>query len=411
VRTLEAPALLQTVQEKWNTLRPHLDEKTRRLWAATEIRAIGRGGLKLVHQATGLSQTTLRRALQQQASQQSGQTQPLPPGRVRRPGGGRKRQIDTNPTLLTDLQSLVDPVTRGDPESPLRWSSKSAAKLAIELRAKGHGISGELVRQLLHQLGYSLQANRKTKEGASHPDRDAQFAYLNGRTRAMQQAGQPVISVDCKKKELVGAFKNGGREWHPKGEPEQVQVHDFLDKELGKAIPYGVYDVTQNQGFVNVGVDHDTAAFAVATIARWWEQIGQKMYPHATELQIMADGGGSNSSRCRLWKASLQQFADATGLQVHVSHLPPGTSKWNKIEHRMFSFISLNWRGRPLVSHEVIVSLIGSTTTQTGLRIEAALDPRPYPTKIRVSDADLARVNVEEHAFHGEWNYTIRPRK
>ena len=408
MRTAEAQFLLQTLRDKWNTLRPHLDEKTRRLWATTEIRALGRGGLKLVHQATGMSQTTLRRALRQQASPGA---EPLPPDRQRRPGGGRKKRIDADATLLADLESLVDPVTRGDPESPLRWSSKSTAKLAAELRGMGHHVSAELVRQLLHQLGYSLQANKKTKEGSSHPDRDAQFAYLNGRTQAMQHCGQPVISVDCKKKELVGQFKNGGREWQPRGEPEQVQVHDFMDKDLGKAIPYGVYDVSRNEGFVSVGVDHDTAAFAAATIQRWREQLGKRIHPEASELQIMADGGCSNASHCRLWKVSLQEFADASGLVVHVSHLPPGTSKWNKIEHRMFSFITMNWRGRPLVSHEVIVSLIGSTTTTAGLQIHAALDPNPYPTKIRISKEELASVSLLPHAFHGEWNYTIRPRR
>ncbi len=334
-----------------------------------------------------------------------------PQGRIRHPGGGRKRQTQTDPTLLPDLEELVDPVTRGDPESPLRWSSKSTAKLAAELRAKGHRASTELVRRLLHQLGYRLQANQKTKEGASHPERDAQFMYIKERTQTLHNRDQPVISVDCKKKELVGPFKNNGREWHPTGEPEQVNVHDFLDKDLGKAIPYGVYDVIKNQGFVNVGVDHDTAEFAVATIARWWEKIGKAMYPNATELQIVADGGGSNASRSRLWKVALEQFAKRSGLQIHVSHLPPGTSKWNKIEHRMFSFITMNWRGRPLVSHEVIVSLIGSTTTQTGLQIEDVLDPRPYPIKIRISDADIAEVALQRHPFRGEWNYTIHPKR
>ena len=409
--TPKPQSALETLQDKWNALRPHLNEKTRRLWAATEVRALGRGGLKLVHQATGLSQTTLHRALREQARENDGETEPLPAGRQRRQGGGRKPETATDPTLLSDLESLVDPVTRGDPQSPLRWTSKSAAKLAVALCAQGHHVSGELVRQLLHKTGYRLQTNRKTKEGASHPDRDAQFGYINERTVALQQSGQPVISVDCKKKELVGTFKNGGREWHPQGEPEQVHVHDFVDKELGKAIPYGVYDLSANAGWVSVGVDHDTAEFAVATIGRWWERIGKGMYPQATELQIMADGGGSNASRSRLWKMALQEFADATGLTIHVSHLPPGTSKWNKIEHRMFSFITLNWRGRPLVSHAVILSLIGSTTTQTGLRIQAALDPRPYPTKTKVSDADLHSVNLQRHEFHGEWNYTIQPRK
>ena len=414
---LQKETLRLTLQQKWQSLRPHLNEKTRRLWAVTEIQAIGRGGLKLVHQATNLSQTTLRRALREQEREpQEPETTSVPgptggrPGRIRRPGGGRKQRIEQDPTLQADLESLVAPGTRGDPQTPLCWSCKSTTKLAAQLQAMGHLVSADTVGRLLKQSGYSLQASRKVKEGDSHPDRDAQFAYINERTTMMQQAALPVISIDCKKKELVGEFKNAGREWHPKGEPEAVRVHDFLDKDRGKAIPYGVFDVTRNRGWVSVGVDHDTAEFAVATITRWWEQVGKKMYPEAQALQIMGDGGGSNSSRSRLFKVALQRFADAAGLTVHVCHFPPGTSKWNKIEHRMFSYISLNWRGRPLISHEVIVSLIGSTTTRTGLRIDAALDPNPYPTRIAVTDAALAQVNLHRHAFHGEWNYTILPR-
>jgi hypothetical protein len=304
----------------------------------------------------------------------------------------------------------VEPSTRGDPESPLRWTCKSWSKLATALRAQGHAISGRKVGDLLRELGYSLQANRKTREGASHPDRDAQFEHINAQALAFQRRGQPVISVDTKKKELVGEFKNGGQEWQPTGRPVPVRVHDFPSQALGKAIPYGVYDVGADQGWVSVGTDHDTAEFAVATVRRWWQQMGAPKYPGATELLIMADGGGSNGSRSRLWKVALQQFADETGLQVGVCHFPPGTSKWNKIEHRMFSHITQNWRGRPLVTHEVVVNLIGSTTTRAGLQIRAALDPTPYPTKKQVSDDELASVQIRPDRFHGEWNYSIHPR-
>jgi Rhodopirellula transposase DDE domain len=403
----EPASTWEAIKSKYEALRPVMNERMRRLWAAAEARSLGRGGATLVHRATGLAQNTIRAGIKELAEAQAA---PLAPGRLRRPGAGRKPLTQSDPTLLEDLEALVEPVTRGDPESPLRWTCKSVQRLARELAQQGHRISGQTVSVLLRQLHYSLQANKKTQEGATHPDREAQFAYINERTKAAQQHAQPVISVDTKKKELIGNFKNGGREWRPKGEPEEVRVHDFLDKEMGKAIPYGVYDLTKNTGWVSVGCDHDTAEFAVATIARWWEQMGKPMYPEATELQIMADGGGSNSSRCRLWKVALQRFADATGLRVSVSHFPPGTSKWNKIEHRMFSFISLNWRGRPLISHEVIVSLIGSTTTGTGLSIQAALDPTPYPTRLQISDAEMAQVQFERHDFHGEWNYTILPR-
>ena len=404
---LESAATREAIKSKYEALRPIMNERMRRLWAAAEARALGHGGTTLVHRATGLTQNTIRAGIKELAQVQA---DPLAPGRVRRPGAGRKPLTQSDPTLLEDLEALVEPLTRGDPESPLRWSCKSVQKLARELAQQGHRVSGQTVSLLLRGLDYRLQANKKTQEGATHPDREAQFAYINERTKAAQQRAQPVISVDTKKKELIGNFKNGGREWRPQGQPEEVRVHDFVDKELGKAIPYGVYDLTNNAGWVSVGVDHDTAEFAVATIARWWEQMGKPMYPEATELQIMADGGGSNSSRCRLWKLALQRFADAEGLVVSVSHFPPGTSKWNKIEHRMFSFISLNWRGRPLVSHEVIVSLIGSTTTDMGLSIQAALDPNPYPTRLQISDAEMAQVQMERHDFHGEWNYTILPR-
>jgi len=409
--SLEAEATLQDIKNKYEALRPVLDERTRRLWAAAEARALGHGGTTLLHRATGLTQNTIRAGIKELADAQAQRSTPLAPGRVRGPGAGRKPLTQSDPTLLGDLEALVEPSTRGDPESPLRWTCKSLRKLAAELGQRGHRISVQSVSSLLHQLNYRLQANKKTEEGIAHPDRDAQFLYINQRTQALQERGQPVVSVDTKKKELVGNYKNGGREWRPQGEPQEVLVHDFVDAALGKAIPYGVFDVTKNAGWVSVGVDHDTAEFAVATLLRWWEQMGKPMYPEATELQVMADGGGSNSSRSRLWKVALQRFADATGLVVSVSHFPPGTSKWNKIEHRMFSFITMNWRGRPLVSHEVIVSLIGSTTTQTGLSIQAALDPNPYPTRLKVSEAEMEQVRIERHDFHGEWNYTIAPNR
>jgi hypothetical protein len=318
--------------------------------------------------------------------------------------------VDQDETLLRDLEALVEPVTRGDPQSPLRWTSKSTRKLAEELQARGHQIEARTVAGLLTELGYSLQALRKTREGGTHPDRDAQFVYLNEQTQAFQAQGYPVVSVDAKKKELVGDFKNGGREWQPQGEPERVRVYDFVDKARGKAIPYGVYDVTANTGWVSVGLDHDTAEFAVATLGRWWEQMGTEAYPQATHVLVIADGGGSNGTRTRLWKAELQRLADETQLHISVCHLPPGTSKWNKIEHRLFAYITLNWRGRPLISHEVIVNLIADTRTTKGLRIRAALDPKPYATGKKVSDQELAGLRIERAVFHGEWNYTISPR-
>jgi len=328
---------------------------------------------------------------------------------VRRPGAGRKCKFAENPELLPALEQLVDPVTRGDPQSPLRWTCKSTRGLARELIAQGHPVSASTVRRLLHAAGYSLQANRKTRERAAHPDRNAQFEHINDCVLAFQERGQPVISVDTKKKELVGDFKNGGREWQPIGQAEQVRVHDFLDKGLGKAIPYGVYDIAGNQGWVSVGVDHDTAHFAAEAIRRWWHKMGSRRYRAAQELLLTADGGGSNSSRCRLWKVALQDLASDFGFPIQVCHFPPGTSKWNKIEHRMFSYISQNWRGRPLVSHEVIINLIANTATQQGLIIQAELDTSSYPTGLKVSDEELARVNLITHSFHGDWNYTIAP--
>jgi hypothetical protein len=380
---------------------PHLNEKQRRLVLAAEARALGRGGIQRVALASGVSRPTIRKALRELAEPSD------PGGRIRRPGGGRKRSGDRDPCLRADLERLVDPVTRGDPMSPLRWTCKSVRKLAAELQAQGHRVSHRLVADLLHDLGYSLQANRKTLEGGAHPDRDAQFAYLNDRVQAQVAAGEPAISVDTKKKELVGPFKNGGQEWQPQGQPEAVRVHDFVDRELGRASPYGVYDLAQNTGWVTVGIDHDTASFAVASIRRWWDRLGQASYPRATRLLITADGGGSNGSRVRLWKLELQQLADDTGLTIEVCHLPPGTSKWNKIEHRLFAFISQNWRGKPLVSYQVIVSLIAATTTGTGLRVHCELDANAYPAGRKVSDDELATVRLERAAFHGDWNYTI----
>jgi hypothetical protein len=393
------------LKEKVTALLPHLNERQRRLFLAAEARALGHGGVVRVARASGVSRPTIQQGLRDLAGSVA------PPERVRRAGGGRKSLAERNPALLTDLEALVDPDTRGDPMSPLRWTCKSTRQLAGALRERGHAVGYRTVAALLDQAGYSLQAATKMLEGSQHPDRDAQFHYLNDQVKAFLAAGQPVVSVDAKKKELVGTFKNGGREWQPEGQPEQVNVHDFPDKHLGKAIPYGVYDVGRNAGWVTVGRDHDTAAFAVASLRRWWQVVGRGAYRGAERLLICADGGGSNGHRVRLWKVELQQFADASGLAVTVCHLPPGTSKWNKIEHRLFAQISMNWRGRPLVSHEIIVDLIGATTTATGLRVQAELDPGTYPTKVKVSDEELAAVQLTPHAFHGEWNYTVTPRQ
>jgi hypothetical protein len=401
---------LETIATKYALLYPVLDERTARLWAASEAVALGKGGITLVASATGITRKRIANGIRELETLAQAPTVEKPRSqRLRRPGGGRKSATQRDTTVLADLEALVEPVTRGDPQSPLRWTCKSLQKLATELRRQGHRVSHETVRQLLHHLDYRLQATRKTREGSSHPDRNAQFEYINEQTQRFHAAGQPVISVDTKKKELVGDFKNGGREWRPTGEPEAVRVHDFVDQELGKAIPYGVYDVGANEGWVSVGTDHDTAVFAVQSVLQWWEQMGKPSYPHATDLLISADGGGSNGSRSRLWKTQLQCLADETRLRVTVCHFPPGTSKWNKIEHRMFCHITQNWRGRPLVSHEAIVELIGSTTTKQGLTIQAALDRNEYPTGIRVSDEELAAVQLERNAFHGEWNYTILP--
>jgi hypothetical protein len=395
----------QAIGERYRALAGELDERRRRLWAAAEARSHGRGGIAAVARATGIAENTIRAGLREL---ESGQT--LAPRRVRRPGGGRKPITQTDPTLLGDLERLVDPEARGDPDLPLRWTAKSVRRLAEGLRELGHRVSHETVARLLRGLGYRLQANRKTREGTSHPDRDAQFGHINQTVAAALAAGQPAISVDTKKKELVGDFANGGREWRPKGAPELVRTHDFKDKQLGKAIPYGVYDLASDEGWVSVGIDHDTAQFAVASIRAWWQHLGSARYPEATTLTITADCGGSNGNRSRLWRTELQRLADQTGLAIQVRHLPPGTSKWNKIEHRLFSFISQNWRGKPLVSTQVIVNLIGATTTRAGLQVYARLDEGSYPRDVKVSGAGLAAVNIERHDFHPEWNYTIKPR-
>ena len=389
---------------RFEKLAPFLDERMRRLVAASESLAIGFGGTSQVSRQTGVSRRAIIRGIKELDEAPSVQG-----GRVRRPGGGRKRTVDKDASLKTDLERLVDPVTRGDPESPLRWTCKSVRKLAEELNRLGHQTSHRMVAELLHELGYSLQANRKTLEGSSHADRDQQFQHINQHVTEFLQQQQPVISVDTKKKELVGHFKNHGAELRPKGDPEPVRVHDFVIPELGRAAPYGVYDLANNSGWVSVGVDHDTSAFAVETIRRWWYRMGQQSYPQATELLITADSGGSNGSRVRLWKVELQRLADETGLELRVCHLPPGTSKWNKIEHRLFSFISQNWRGKPLVSHQVIVDLIAATSTKTGLKVRAQIDSNLYPSGLKVSDKQVAALHIERDAFHGEWNYKILP--
>jgi len=388
---------------KLKAVLPHLNEKQRRLMLAAEAKALGWGGISSVAQATGVSRVTIYKALKEI------KYHPPVTERVRNPGGGRKGIDVHHPNLLRELESLVDPVTRGDPMSPLRWTCKSTRQLSTELVRQGYGVSHVTVAELLHRLDYSLQANAKTLEGANHRDREDQFNYINEKVKEFLGRGQPVISVDTKKKELVGQFKNGGREWHPKGEPEEVEIHDFATPESPKVIPYGIYDIGKNMGWVNVGCDHDTASFAVASIRRWWVSMGQEVYPEAKELLICADGGGSNGYRVRLWKVELQTLATQTGLGITICHFPPGTSKWNKIEHRLFSHISMNWRGRPLISHEVIVKLIGRTSTRNGLRVKAKLDRRKYPTKVKVSDKEMERVKLKPHSFHGEWNYSISP--
>jgi hypothetical protein len=387
-------------------LAPVLDERGRRRFAAAEARMAGHGGVSVVSRITGLARSTIRRGLIELDVMAGG----APAGRVRRVGGGRKKLTETDPTLLSDLRDLVEPATLGDPEAPLLWTSRSVRNLADALRAMGHRIGHNVVADLLRQLNYSLQSNRKTKEGTHNADRDAQFGYINNQVKAALAASQPAISVDTKKKELVGDFKNAGRELRPKGQPEPVRVHDFRIPELGRAAPYGVYDIAGNTGWVSVGVDHDTASFAVNAIRRWWREMGRDRYPGANTLLITADCGGSNGVRVRLWKRELQNLADELGLTITVCHLPPGTSKWNKIEHRLFSFITQNWRGKPLVSYQAIVQLISGTTTRTGLNVKCAIDPNLYPAGIKVSDAEMASINITPHEFHGEWNYSIMPR-
>jgi hypothetical protein len=392
------------IHTRFKMLAPFLNERTRRLFTAAEAAALGRGGIAAVARATGVSRRAIAAGLAELHAPQAASAHG-----VRRPGGGRKRTVQTDRTLQDDLERLIDPVTRGDPESPLRWTCKSVRKLAEELRRLGHATSHRMVAELLHDLDYSLQANRKTLEGTSHPDRDAQFAYINAKVQAALQAGEPVISVDSKKKELVGDFKNAGREWHPAGHAVPVRVYDFIIPALGRVTPYGVYDMARNAGWVNVGTDHHTAAFAVESIRRWWYAMGKTAYPQASTLLITADGGGSNGSRVRLWKLELQRLADETGVVIAVCHFPPGTSKWNKIEHRLFSFISQNWRGKPLVSHEVIVNLIAATTTKTGLQVVCQLDQHSYPVGLKVSQKAMEEINLRRDPFHGEWNYTILP--
>lgn len=399
----------QDIKQRFDRLAGELNERTRRLVAASEAMTIGWGGISLVSHATGLSRKAISQGIKE-LKEQSEETSKSKK-RIRRAGGGRKKTVSKDQHLCEDLERLVEPVTRGDPESPLRWTCKSVRKLAEELVHQGHQVSHQLVSELLHDLGYSLQANRKTREGGSQPDRNAQFEHINCLSQAFLSEREPVISVDAKKKELVGDFKNAGREWHPQGEPEQVRVYDFPVPELGRATPYGVYDLARNAGWVNVGIDHDTAAFAVESIRRWWTATGQQDYPQASKLLICADGGGSNGSRVRLWKWELQRLADETGLALTVSHLPPGTSKWNKIEHRLFAFISQNWRGKPLTSYEVIIRLIAATTTSKGLTVQCQLDRNEYPSGRKISDEEMAMLRIQRDDFHGEWNYTILPRR
>ena len=400
-------SVVETIKEKYAALRDVLDERSRRLWAASEANALGHGGVAAVARATGLAESTiragrweLREGAKKRLTVQAG-------SRLRRPGGGRKRVTEHDPKLLKTLDSLVEPTSRGDPQCPLRWTCKSTRTLAGELNRQGHAVSHTKVGELLDEMGYSLQGQRKTKEGEDHPDRDAQFRYIHKQVKDYQKSRQPVISVDTKKKELIGDFANRGREYQPKGKPEQVRMHDFVDKELGKAIPYGVYDLAANEGWVSVGLDHDTAQFAVATIRRWWYKMGRKAYPKAKELLITADNGGSNGSGSRLWKLQMQGLANETGLKIKVCHFPPGTSKWNKIEHRMFCHMSENWRGRSLLSHQVVVNLIANTTTAKGLRIRAVLDNNNYPTGVKVTKKEMDSINITPARVQGDWNYTI----
>lgn len=395
---------IMLVRRRFEAMKPHLDERQRRLFAAAEVIEAGAGSFGAVCRGTGLSAKTVRRGIRELAAAES-----LPSGRVRRPGGGCKRCVDKDAGLLAELRDILEASTRGDPQAPLLWTSRSVAHIRQALARRGHEISASTVRRLLHGLGYSLQANRKTREGENHPDRDAQFGVVGAAVKQALAAGEPAISVDTKKKELVGDFKNGGREWRPKGDPEPVRVHDFVDPAQGKVAPYGVYDIGANTGWVSVGISHDTACFAVNAIRTWWREMGGQRYPQASRLVVTADCGGSNGPRLRLWKMELQKLADETGLTIAIHHLPPGTSKWNRIEHKLFAFISINWRSKPLVSRQAIVQLIGSTTTETGLTVRAVLDETDYPKGIKVSDHEFATVNLTPADFHGEWNYTIKP--
>jgi transposase len=395
--------LEEVISKKYNLLKPFLNEKSKRLFAAAE--ALSLGNISLVSRAMDISEETIKKGCNELESGES-----LSDDKIRAPGGGRKKSVDKDPTLLSDLETLIEPTSRGDPESPLLWISKSTRKLADELKSMGHKVSHSRVSDMLHMLGYSLQANRKTIEGTSHPDRDQQFNHINEKCKEFQEENQPVISVDTKKKEKVGNFKNGGKELRPKNDPINVNVYDFVDKELGKVNPYGVYDLYANEGWVNVGIDHDTASFAVESIRRWWNMMGCKSYPKAKKLMITADCGGSNGYRVRLWKIELQKLADEIGLEISVCHFPPGTSKWNKIEHRLFSYITLNWRGKPLTSYEVIVNLIAATTTSKGLKVKCMLDKNEYPKGIKITKEEVEELGIIRDEFHGEWNYTFKPR-
>jgi hypothetical protein len=392
------------IRQRYRAIKDALNERTRRRWAGAEALAAGRGGIAAVGRVTGLGYRTIVRGMREAESPSD-----LPSERIRRPGGGRKLAESKDPNLRPALERLVEPLSRGDPQSPLRWTLKSLRRLSHELRRAGHVAGRTVVGELLHDMGYSLQGTRKTREGSSHVDRNAQFEYINGKAVAFLKSRRPVISVDTKKKELVGDFKNGGREWHRRGRPPEVRVHDFIIEDLGKVAPYGVYDLANNVGWVAVGISHDTAEFAVATIAKWWKRLGRRRFPKATSLLITADSGGSNGTRVRLWKWELQKFADRTGLAITVCHMPPGTSKWNKIEHRLFSFVTQNWRGKPLDSHATIVKLIASTTTATGLKVYCELDDHEYEKGLAVTDEQMAQLNIKPHEFHGDWNYTIRP--
>lgn len=394
------------IKQKFLQLKPILNERARRCWAGAEAKLIGRGGISCVARATGMSRTTIAKGIHELDSPKN-----IAWSRLRKEGGGRKQNITKDPTLLTDLEQLVDPTTRGDPESSLKYTSKSVRVLAQELQAQGHRASHQFVADLLHKEGYTLQGNKKTLDGKQHPDRNAQFEFINHDVKMQQGLAEPVISVDTKKKELVGNFKNNGRTWRPKGQPEEVRVHDFEIPELGKVVPYGIYDIDRNHGWINLGIDSDTAEFAVESIRRWWNATGRKTYAHAKSLTITADSGGSNSSRARLWKYALQHFSNETGLALRVRHFPPGTSKWNKIEHRLFSFISKNWRGKPLISHAVIINLIAATTTTKGLKVDCVLDTNTYPTGKKISDDEFKQINLTPEQFHGDWNYTIKPNK